>query len=213
MSVGFFMTLSLLLDGTGTLVDILAAFQLDQLVRDFAPAALYIVQLTVGGALLIGLINLIGVHLIKTVRVRQYRLNSLWSLLLVVSSLTVIFVAVLEAQGNLAPADGQPTYSAVLRNTVQFSVEASLAGLLAFSLVYGAFRFSRKQVSIESMIFLVVMVLNLLLLAGLALPRWFTQAQQSVVDAGANGILLGAALATLVAGVRVLIGQDRSYRE
>ncbi|MCZ2098096.1 MAG: hypothetical protein LC121_17870 [Anaerolineae bacterium] len=33
------------------------------------------------------------------------------------------------------------------------------------------------------------------------------------VSAGARGILLGIALATVVTGVRVLIGQDRSYRE
>ena len=33
------------------------------------------------------------------------------------------------------------------------------------------------------------------------------------VSAGARGILLGIALATIVTGVRVLIGQDRSYRE
>jgi hypothetical protein len=33
------------------------------------------------------------------------------------------------------------------------------------------------------------------------------------VSAGGRGILLGIALATLVTGVRVLIGQDRSYGE
>jgi hypothetical protein len=32
-------------------------------------------------------------------------------------------------------------------------------------------------------------------------------------SAGGRGILLGIALATLVTGVRVLIGQDRSYGE
>jgi len=33
------------------------------------------------------------------------------------------------------------------------------------------------------------------------------------VSAGARGILMGIALAVTVAGVRVLIGQDRSYRD
>jgi hypothetical protein len=33
------------------------------------------------------------------------------------------------------------------------------------------------------------------------------------VSAGARGILLGIALATVVIGVRALIGQDRSYRD
>jgi hypothetical protein len=33
------------------------------------------------------------------------------------------------------------------------------------------------------------------------------------VNAGARGILLGIALATLVTGLRVLIGQDRTYGE
>ena len=32
------------------------------------------------------------------------------------------------------------------------------------------------------------------------------------VSAGARGMLLGIALATVVTGLRVLLGQDRSYR-
>ena len=33
------------------------------------------------------------------------------------------------------------------------------------------------------------------------------------VDAGARGILLGISLATAVTGLRILVGQDRSYGE
>jgi len=33
------------------------------------------------------------------------------------------------------------------------------------------------------------------------------------VSAGARGILLGIALATVVVGIRVLVGQDQSYKE
>ncbi|MEL6108330.1 MAG: efflux RND transporter permease subunit, partial [Planctomycetota bacterium] len=101
----------------------------------------------------------------------------------------------------LAPPDGEPTYTAVLRDTVQFSVEASLAGLLAFSLIYGAFRYSRRRFDIPGVVFLAALILNLLFQAGLRLPVFntVTDTQQVIVGAGANGILIGIALATVVA--------------
>jgi hypothetical protein len=105
----------------------------------------------------------------------------------------------------------------ILLETVQFPVEAALAGLLLFALVYGAFRMMRDRVTWSATLFIVTLLLVLL---G-ALPVANGEVVQDVyewlleipVTAGARGLLLGIALATLVTGMRVLIGIDRSYRE
>jgi hypothetical protein len=83
--------------------------------------------------------------------------------------------------------------------------------------VYGAYRLMRRRVTWWGMLF--TLVLLIILIGALPLPGavglvsvrdWLMSVP---VSAGARGILLGIALATVVTGVRVLIGQDRSYRE
>lgn len=218
MSVGFLMTISLLLDGLGgTVTGLLQAANVEPFVRGFAPVVLQLVTLTLAFTILVGLLNLMGVHTLRTVRFRR---DGLFSLLLIVAAVGVIIVAILERNGTLVAPTGEPTYTAVLRSFVLFSVEASLAGLLAFSLIAGAVRVTRNRLTIETGIFLAALLVGLLLRAGLGalLPQSAATAQlnalgQSIVNAGASGILLGIALATLVTGIRVLLGQDRSYRE
>ncbi len=215
MGIGFLMTLSLLLDGLGDRVlALLQATGVEPFARAFAPTVLQLITLTIAFTIVIGLLNLLGVHFSRVVRFRR---DALFSLLLVAAAVGVLVVVILERNGTLvAPAD-EPGYTTVLRNTVLYSVEASLAGLLAFSLVYGAVRLTRNRTSLGTVVFLVTVVIALLVRAGAgqlfnALP--LAQAlPEAVVNAGTIGILLGIALATLVAGVRVLIGQDRSYRE
>ncbi len=83
-------------------------------------------------------------------------------------------------------------------------------------LVYGAWRVMALRVNGWGSLF----VLTVLLVLGAALPLpelaplvplrdWLLAVP---VNAGARGILLGIALATIVVGARVLIGQDRSLR-
>jgi hypothetical protein len=105
----------------------------------------------------------------------------------------------------------------MLLEDVQVSIESALAGLLLFALVFGAYRMMHRRVTVWSMLF--VMVLLIVLVGALPLPgvtfmtdisNWLFRIP---VSAGARGIWLGIALATVVTGVRVLIGQDRSYRE
>ena len=99
----------------------------------------------------------------------------------------------------------------------QVSVESALAGLVVFALVYGAYRMMRRRVTWAACCSRVALLI--ILLGALPLPQvavlsdvrdWLLAVP---VSAGARGILLGIALATVVTGVRVLIGQDRSYRE
>jgi hypothetical protein len=213
MGIGFLMTLSLLLDGLGErVIVLLQAVGVEPYARAFAPTVLQLVTTTVAFTIVIGLINLLGVHFVRAARFRR---DGLLSLLLVLSAVAVLVVVILERGGTLTAPTGEPSYTTVLRNTVLYSVEASLAGLLAFSLVYGAVRLTRNRVSVESIVFLIALVAGLLARAGVGriFSATLSEFGRRFVDAGATGILLGIALAVLVTGIRVLIGQDRSYRE
>ena len=89
--------------------------------------------------------------------------------------------------------------------------------MLFFALVYGAFRILRDGVTPQKALFVatvLVVLVGALPLAALApvqqVTDWLVQVP---VNAGASGILLGIALATIVTGIRILIGQDRTYGE
>lgn len=170
---------------------------------------LQLVVITTAVTILIGVINLFGVHLR-----RVGRRDKGWgySLLLALSTLLVILLVVLERTGALG---GRP--STILFETVQISIESALAGLVLFALVYGAYRLTRRRLTWPTVLFVVVLLLLLLgalPLAGLgplaSIRDWVMAVP---VSAGARGILLGIALGTVVTGMRVLVGQDRSYRE
>jgi len=104
----------------------------------------------------------------------------------------------------------------MLLETVQISVESALAGLLFFALVFGAYRMMRYKVTGWGILFISAVLLVLLGSLPLTELEPVTDVRDWVmnipVSAGGRGILMGIALATVVTGVRVLIGQDRSYR-
>jgi hypothetical protein len=181
------------------------------LLADFARFFLQLVSVTVALTILIGILNLLSVHL---GRVGRRRPGWFYSLLLVISTLAVLALTLLERSGTLS---SDPAITAVLLEQVQVAVESALAGLLLFALVYGAYRVLRKRASGWGLLFVLALVivlagaLPLSYLGLLAAARDWLMAVP--VSAGARGILLGIALATVAAGIRVLIGQDRSYRE
>lgn len=105
----------------------------------------------------------------------------------------------------------------VILQNIQISIESALAALLLFALVYGAATITRRRRSLTSLWFIGVVLI--VLIGAIPLSGFAPVAQVRdwlltvPVNAGARGILLGIALATVVAGVRVLIGLERSYRE
>ena len=169
-----------------------------------AGLALQIALVTAGLALLIGVLNLLNVH---TRRVLGRQRGALYSLVLLISFLLVIAVWLLGADNA----------QLVLVQDVQRSAEAALAALLVFALVYGAYRLMRQRVTWAAILFTVAL---LVVLIG-ALPFEGFGAMDSVrawmlevpASAGARGLLIGIALGSLVTAVRVIIGQDRAYRE
>jgi hypothetical protein len=175
---------------------------------------LQLVVITVALTVLIGIFNLIAVHISRILRRRG---GWVYSIVLVLSTLLVLGLTIAERASAVTTPAGQRSTSTILLESVQVATESALAGLVLFALVYGAYRLMRRRVTWWGMLF--TLVLLIILIGALPLPGavglvsvrdWLMAVP---VSAGARGILLGIALATVVTGVRVLIGQDRSYRE
>ncbi|MBL8134490.1 MAG: hypothetical protein JNL42_21705 [Anaerolineae bacterium] len=165
---------------------------------------LQIAVITVAVTILMGVFNLIGVH---GGRLLHRRRGWYYSLALLAAFFTVLILGIV----------GQRETNQMLLDTVQVSVEASLGALVFFALVFGAYRLMRRRVTLSGMIFTVVVIvvlvgaLPLTTVAPVAAVRdWLMTVP---VSAGARGLLIGIALATVVTGVRVLTGQERSIRE
>lgn len=202
------MTLAGLLVGEG--LGLLSDFSRFLAVRERTNDLLQLVVVTVGVTVLIGIVNLLWVHLN---RIRRRQGGWGYSIVLVLSTLTVLVLTVLERLNTLT---FDPPLTRILLEQIQVSIESALSGLLLFALVYGAFRVLRHRVSVWGLLFTISL---LVVLAG-ALPLEMSLLAdlnrlwlELPVSAGARGILLGIALATVVTGLRVLVGQDRSYRE
>ncbi|MBK9750973.1 MAG: hypothetical protein IPO91_29990 [Chloroflexi bacterium] len=173
-------------------------------VNSYANNILKLVLPTVAIGVLIGLLNLLGVHF---GRIRRRERQWGYSLIVIVAAAAVIILWLLNVDD----------VNRVLLEDVQVAIESALAGLVLFALVYGAYRIMSRRVSWGNFLF----ILSLLVILIGALPLRETAFIADVrawllavpVSAGARGILLGIALATVVTGVRVLIGQDRAYRE
>ncbi|MBC8170367.1 MAG: hypothetical protein H7X77_01795 [Anaerolineae bacterium] len=164
---------------------------------------LELVTITLALTVLIGILNLLSVHLGRITR-RQH--GALPGVILILSFVLVIATYVVQRSTSL-----------ILLENVQVSIESALAALVLFALVYGAAGVLRRRTSLAGVLFVAVVLIMLMgalplsWLSGISgLRDWLLAVP---VNAGARGMLLGIGLATLVAGVRVLIGQDRSYRE
>jgi hypothetical protein len=173
------------------------------LMRDITSVFLRLITITIALTILIGVANLLYVHFRK---ITGRKKGAPYSIVLIASFLLAVGLYIVD-----------PDESMTLLETVQISVESALAGLLFFALVYGAYRMMRERVTGMGILFISVL---LIVLVG-ALPFNGVEIVSDIrdwvleipVSAGARGILVGIALATVVTGVRVLIGVDRSYRE
>jgi hypothetical protein len=167
-------------------------------------------------ALLLGVFSVAASHL---GRVRKRSADWAYSLVLILGMLAVIFVGIffplpgragIVLPGSLAEVPIRTFFRAVYE-----PLAASLLALLAFFSLSAALRALRRG-SAEAIV--IVVVAALVLLAQLppvaALPGIGLAAQwlnDYVALAGARGLLIGAAIGALVAGVRVLLGFDTPY--
>lgn len=103
-------------------------------------------------------------------------------------------------------------------NAFQVPVESSLMALLAVVLTLASFRLFQRRRGFLPLVFAFSVLIFLLLNSGLLhsqqdLPfvGFILDAIHSLPVAGARGILLGMALGSLLAGLRILFGAERPY--
>jgi hypothetical protein len=166
-------------------------------------------------AVLVGVANLLVVHLGRIFRGAR---GAMYSLALVLALVGVIVARAIElAQTDEYPVAGTGKITGPLFEVLQLSVETALAGMLAFFLVFGALRMMRRHVSASSVLFIVILVV--VMLGWQPLPIFgdlFGRVRDWLVTVpatgGTRGILIGVALGALTVGIRVLIGRDQPYQ-
>jgi hypothetical protein len=167
--------------------------------------------------LLLGIFSVVGSHL---QRVRTRSADWGYSLILTLSMLAVIVAGIffplpVPGGGFVLPGSLAEIPIRTVFRVVYEPIASSLLALLAFFSLSAALR-ALGRGSAEATV--IVVVAALVLIAQLppvaALPAVGTSVQwlnDYVALAGARGLLLGAAIGALVAGVRVLLGFDTPY--
>lgn len=170
-----------------------------------ASAFIRLAVVTLAFSIVVGIVNLVMVNAQRTLYGQTATAK--------INSAVVLLMFML---GLIAPI-ANPELGDYLLEDVQTTLESSLAALIFFALVYGAFRMMKHKVTASAILFILtveVVLIGALPVAAFNPVRQFTDWLFNVpVNAGARGILLGIALATLITGLRVLIGQDRTYGE
>ena len=160
-----------------------------------------------GLAALMGVISLIITHWRK---LQNPKGKSYYSLLVILAFLITVGVGV-----ALGPQSA--TYQSIV-TAIQVPVEASLMAILAISLVYISLRLLQKRAGLMAWVFVFSALAYLLLSSGFLAPisdmpvvGELLGALHRLPVAGARGILIGVALGSLTAGLRILMGDQRPY--
>src|SRR6266545_1342988 len=186
--------------GLLVLIDFASAIpNLDQMVRIVVEwAALLAVM-----ALLVGLLSVTAGHLMRVLR-RQpdwgYSLVLLAAMLVVIVSGTI--VGLVPGGYTLFPSSLVEQPIRDLFRAFYQPLASSFLALLAFFSLSAALRALRRRTADA----LVIVIVALLVLGDSV--RWISD---YVALAGARGLLIGAALGAVVAGVRVLLGFDQPF--
>jgi hypothetical protein len=155
-------------------------------------------------ALLLGLINLLQVHLARIVR--RHEASAGYSAIVL---LTAAFTSVVGLLFGL-PSDAMTW----IFDNLYTPLQGTFFALVAFFLATAAYRALRaRNVETTGMLLaaLIVLLGQTPLLGVLADAReWVLNVPST---AGVRGILLGVALGTLATALRLLIGWDRSYSD
>lgn len=179
-----------------------------------ATTLIELVKIVAAVAVLIGMLNLLAVHLNRLTHTRR---GWFYSLITLVVMGGMIALRILDRadvwRGDL---EGEQISMRAFE-AVQVSLESALGAVLLFFLVFAAYRLMRREVTIWYLLFVAAAVV--------VLVGWIPLEQMDAlsdtrdwllevpVGAGARGLLIGAALGTVMVGIRVLLGQDRSYRD
>lgn len=164
-------------------------------------------------ATLVAIFSLVSAHW-RRLRARQPDRYSIFTLL----AFALTFVAGVAAYGlRMYPNE----YQQVVVNAIQVPVEASLMAVLSVTLTLAAFRIFQRRQGLLAVVFVFSVLLFLLLNSGVTaflesmIPDAILGPVLGIVQilpvAGARGILLGIALGSIMAGLRILFGAERPY--
>jgi hypothetical protein len=164
-------------------------------------------------ALVLGVLNLLAVHLQRTTSE-----NNPYSAVLIISVLAVFGLAVTDALSI--------TDNGVARafDWIQVPLETALASLMAFFLLFLGFHMLKSRRGFGAILFWLTATLVLfsnVFMATTLVPssirNIFMQIQAVINDiiviAGVRGLLIGIALGTITLSVRVLLGFDQPYNK
>lgn len=174
---------------------------------------LQIASITIALAVLIGIWNLIRVHL-----GRLFRTENGWaySLITLISGIAVTAVYVMDETDSWTGDLEGEKLSPTVFEAIQVSIESALAGLIVFFLTYAIYRLLYKRFTWTSILFIAAVAI--------VLVGWLPLEDDSLADlrewfmtvpvlAGSRGLLIGIGLGTIVVGIRALTGYDRALRE
>lgn len=156
-------------------------------------------------ALIMGIVNLLSIHLKRSLA------GNIYSAILVLSLLAVFALAATDEIG--LTQDGVDS----VFNMIQVPLEAALASLLAFFLLFAGVRMMQGRRDLATILFLISTLFFLLTRA--PMPETLSSVilpvrdliQSIVVVSGMRGLLLGIALGVITLSVRLLIGMERPY--
>ncbi len=168
-------------------------------------------------ALVVGLLSVAMSHLVRVLRRAPdwgYSLVLLIAMLLVIVSGTIVGIV----PGKYVPFPQNLAEQPILDlfRAVYQPLAGSFLALLTFFSLSAALRALRRR-TIDALVIMITAILVLLLAAlpqAQALPLLgdgVRAISDYVVLAGARGLLIGAALGAVVAGIRVLLGFDQPY--
>lgn len=171
---------------------------------------LNLVMIGAAAALVIGVVNLLSVH-VKKIRKQE---STVGSLALVLALVFTFLVTLLEGYTTIYP-DWLPGSEWLLAN-VQLPVESALMGVLAITLMYAAARLVTHRPNIFSVLFVLTLLITLVASTQFGLEsglgQWVRKfVSHGLASGGARGILIGVALGTIATGLRILMGFDRPY--
>jgi hypothetical protein len=165
-------------------------------------------------ALLVGIINLVGIHLRK---LSTDQPNSGYSLILVIAlAITLVVGTVDMVQTYMF---GKPNFQMIkwVFTYIHLPIETSLMAVTAVSLIYAAANILRERLNVFSIVFFFVIILVLLTSFSISsnLLPILQSARNWLVGvpalAGGRGLLIGIALGSIATGLRILTGIDRPY--
>jgi hypothetical protein len=152
-------------------------------------------------ALVLGILNLFGVHIRRIFR------GNFYSLVLVIGLLATLVLGFTE--------DG----AATIFTYVQAPLEAALGALLAFFLFFAALRLLHRNHNMWTVLFVATVILVLLGIT--PMPAFLSDIFASInnfislifVSAGMRGILIGVALGTITVTLRLIFGSEQPYNK